>query len=69
VVSDLGHEVQQLASVLLPYLEHMAKRVVVAELELIRDHQAKLNQLSVRLLAVGSRSLICLALEWMSMMP
>ncbi|KAF5836131.1 hypothetical protein DUNSADRAFT_6334 [Dunaliella salina] len=52
VVSDLGNEVQQVASVLLPILDKMAKRVVVAELELIRGHQTKLNQLTMRLLAV-----------------
>ncbi|KAF5831582.1 hypothetical protein DUNSADRAFT_12938 [Dunaliella salina] len=52
VVSDLGDEVQQVASVLLPILDKMAKRVVVAELELIRGHQTKLNQLTMRLLAL-----------------
>jgi len=52
VVSDLGNEVQQVASVLLPILDKMAKRVVVAELELIRRHQTKLNQLTMRLLAL-----------------
>jgi len=31
----------------------MATRVVVAELELIRGHQTKLNQLTIRLLAVS----------------
>eukprot|EP00967_Tisochrysis_lutea_P011125 scaffold12618_cov23-Tisochrysis_lutea.AAC.1 len=35
----------------------MAKRVVVAELELIRRHQTKLNQLTMRLLAVRAACL------------
>jgi len=49
----LGSEVHQTASKLLPILDTMATRVVVAELELIRGHQTKLNQLTIRLLAVS----------------
>lgn len=53
VVSDLGAEVEKVATVLLPILDAMAKRVVVAELELIRSLQTKLNQLTIRLIAVS----------------
>jgi len=60
VVGDLGKQVQQIAAVLMPVLDVMAKRVVVAELERIRVHQAQLNQLAKRLGAVrGSACVLC----------
>lgn len=52
VVAALGEDVRGVTDVLLPVLDAMAKRVVVAELETIRLHQAKLTKIESRLVAV-----------------